>query len=322
MKNTSKRFYLLLMLAVVTSTLFIYSCKKDNEDVTLPPIGGYNTSDEIAPTNLIAKWTFDNTLTEKISNLTGTGTSTAFGTGIKNQAYQGSSTEARYAIYDAGTKIPALNSYTISFWMKSDQTIPNPDPDPVQGKGTQGIFALADATDFWGGINLFLEQNGTNADTIKVKLLVKNKRAGVVWQGQDAVYSVPASVGKWVHITYTYDASTSKVTVYKDGQQGGTKSLSGPYGPYDGSNTLYANDPGSSTNVNGAPTWGLIELPAATKMVIGAHQFGTVPPLNTGGTPQSWATTYAGLLDEFRIYNKALTSSDVSSLYALEKAGR
>lgn len=57
-------------------------------------------------------------------------------------------------------------------------------------------------------------------------------------------------------------------------------------------------------------------------MVIGAHQFNTTPALNTGDTPQSWATNFAGQLDEFRIYNKALNSTEVNSLFQLETTGR
>jgi hypothetical protein len=152
-------------------------------------------------------------------------------------------------------------------------------------------------------------------------LFWRNKRSGVVWQGQDPNFYVPASVGRWVHVVYTYDATTSKVIVYKNGVKGGTGSLTGPYGPFNGENTLYANDPGGATNPNSAPLHGVVQLPVAGKMIIGACQFSTTPSLGSAGA-QPWATTFRGLLDEFRIYNKALSSSEVESLYQLEAAGR
>ena len=324
MKKVTSRFPLfvsgMLMLGFVT----INSCD-DNDDPPLPPIGGYNTSDEVASANSVAKWSFDGSLTESKANLTGTSTNTAFVAGKKGQAYEGSSSQARYAVYDVSPGVQGASSLTIAFWMKVPQTVPG-DTVVVQGKGAQGIFALNNPADFWGGINLFVETNQTSAgvpnpDTVRVKLLWQNKRAGVVWQGQDPIFSIPAAVDQWVHVAFTYDATSSVVTVYKNGAKGGSKSLSGPYGPFDGSNTLYASDPGGVANPNAAPLHGALQFPTATKMVIGANQFSTNPSLGSAGA-QTWATTFRGLLDEFRIYNKGLSSSEVESLYQLESAGR
>ena len=311
---------------ILIAIVIVASCSKKT-DPGLPPIGGYNTSDEVASANSIAKWSFDGSLTESKANITGTSTNTAFVTGKKGQAYEGSSSQPRYAVYNVSPAVQSLSSMSISFWMKAPQSENNTAVDPVQGKGVQGIFALNNQTDFWGGINLFVETNNTlaglpNPDTLRVKLLWQNKRPGVVWQGQDPMFSVPAAVNQWVHITFTYDAATSIVTVYKNGAKGGTKSLTGPYGPFDGGNTLYANDPGAATgNPNAAAFHGALQFPVAAKMVIGANQFSTNPSLGSAGA-QPWATTFRGLLDEFRIYNKALSASEVESLFQLEDAGR
>ncbi len=326
MKNVTSKFPLVVSGILLIGLVNITSCDK-NDDPGLPPIGGYNTSDEVAATNNVAKWTFDGTLTESKANLTGASTNTAFVAGKKGQAFEGSSTQARYAIYDVNAGVQNSSSLSLAFWIKAPQNEPNTAPDPVQGKGVQGIFALNNTADFWGGINLFVENYNTvaglpNPDTLKIKLLWQNKRAGVVWQGQDPQFIIPGGVNQWMHIVFTYDAASSIVTVYKNGVKGGSKSLTGPYGPFDGSNTLYANDPGAATgNPNAAPLHGALQFPVATKMVIGANQFSTNPSLGSAGA-QSWATTFRGLLDEFRIYNKALTASEVESLFQLEDAGR
>lgn len=313
-----------LLASVAIVSVFASSCS-NNDDPDLPPIGGFNNSDEVAAANLTAKWAFDGSLTESKGNITGTSTNTAFGAGAKGQAYQGSSTEARYAVYNVNPNVQSLSSMTFSFWINAPANVSNPDPTPVPGKGIQGIFSLTDPTDFWGGINLFIENNERNGvqntDTLRLKLFWRNKRAGVVWQGQDPNFYVPASVGQWVHVVYTYDAASSKVVVYKNGVKGGTGSLTGPYGPFNGENTLYANDPGGATNPNGAALHGAVQLPTAGKMIIGACQFSTNPSLGSAGA-QPWATTFRGLLDEFRIYNKALSSAEVDALYQLEAAGR
>jgi len=310
----------LIVLALIAISV---SCSKSNNDVQLPPIGGYNSADEVAAANLVAYWSFDGNLTESKASLAGTGTNTAFAAGKKGQAYQGSSSEARYAIYDASAGVKALDSYTFSFWMNSD-SMKKPLADPTQGYGAQGIFTLANAPGFWGGINIFIENRGDNdGDSLKVKFFTSNTRAGVVWKDQSPLVWVPAARNQWVQVVGTYDASTSRFTAYINGAVGGKIDV--PYGPVaDGTYILYANDPGGLANPNAAPLHGDIVLPASTQMAIGTHQFTTTPPLNAagGGTPQPWATTYAGLLDEFRIYNKALSSSEVNSLFQLESAGR
>ena len=321
MKKLTFKFSVPVILAISLIAVFINSCSKSNSDVTLPPINGYNNADEVAATNLVAYWSFDGNLTESKQNLSGTGTNTAFTTGKKGQAYQGSSTQARYAIYNAGTALPALDSYTFSMWINSD-SMKLPLADPTQGYGAQGIFTLVNTTDFWGGINIFIENRGAgDGDSLKLKIFTNNTRAGVVWKGQSPIIWIPAARNQWVHLVATYDAASSRFTAYINGALGGKMDV--PYGPVTGGTTLfYANDPGGLDNPNSAPLHGDIVLPASTQMAIGTHQFTTTPALNTGGTPQPWATTYAGLLDEFRIYNKALSSSEVNSLYQLESAGR
>jgi hypothetical protein len=57
-------------------------------------------------------------------------------------------------------------------------------------------------------------------------------------------------------------------------------------------------------------------------MGFGAFQFQTDPPLTHAASAQSWATNFAGKLDEFRIYDRALTGQEVSALFQLEKQGR
>jgi len=67
--------------------------------------------------------------------------------------------------------------------------------------------------------------------------------------------------------------------------------------------------------------YGPLKFPT-TEAVIGTWQFQTNPSLTTSATAQSWAESYTGLLDNFRLYNKALSAAEVSALYNLEKLGR
>ncbi len=320
MKQTISYFF---AGAMFISTLTMTSCKSSSDDPGLPPIGGYNSSDDVAAANSVAKWSFENNLTESKQGLVGVGTNVGYAAGKKGQAWQGSGSQARYAVYTSPAAFAAsLTSYSIAFWMNTD-TMKLPLGVPTTGYGAQGLLAIVDEANFWGGVNLFIEnRNPADNDTLKLKLDVRNIRTGVIWQGQNPILRIPNSRNTWVHVVLTYDGVSGSFSAYLNGALGG-KITDAPYGPYPNSTYIqYASDPGGVTNPNGAPVHGAIQLPISTKLVIGSHQFTTTPALNTGGTQQSWATTYAGLMDEVRIYKSSLSSSDVSALYQLELAGR
>lgn len=326
MKNS--KIYIFLVAILFTLQLFV-SCTKDSIDKTNSPIpyeaiGGYTNSDDIAPSNLVAKLSFENNLTDSKNNITGSmGTNIAYATGVKGNAYNGSNSEERYAIADASSAITTLNNYTISFWMNTANTV---DPaTPGQGKGAQGIFTIVRPLEFWGGINLFLENpDSAFPNRIRLKLGVENGRAGVAWRGQSVIMNLDNNLNTWIHVTFTYDSATSLVTGYLNGQL--AANLSGfAYAPANGvvgSAPWFADNPGGIDNPNNAPKYGGFEMVGTNgKVVFGTHQFETTPPQNNG-SQQDWATSYAGLIDEFRIYNTALSVNDVRSLYLLEKDNR
>ncbi|MNT26194.1 hypothetical protein D3C72_1617530 [compost metagenome] len=244
--------------------------------------------------------------------------------GIKGNAYSGSSSQERYAFGDATAKITALNSFTISFWMNTANTVA-PGGSPGQGKGAQGIFSIVRPLEFWGGLNVFLE-NPDNAfpNRLRLKLGVENGRVGVVWRGQSAMMNIDNGLNKWIHVVFTYNAATSVVSAYVNGAF--AANLTGfayaPAGGVGGSATWYADNPGGLDNPNNAPKYGDFEMTGTNgKVVFGTHPFETTPPLNNG-SQQDWATSFAGLMDEFRIYDAALPLNDVKALYLLEKDNR
>jgi hypothetical protein len=56
-----------------------------------------------------------------------------------------------------------------------------------------------------------------------------------------------------------------------------------------------------------------------SKFIIGGYQQHLGAPW---GAPDGWMLNYTGLMDEFRIYNAALTDNEVVALYKLEKDNR
>ena len=66
MKKLTLKFTGLALVATALMAVISTSCSKDNNDVTLPPINGYNSADQVAAANLVAHWAFDGNLTESV----------------------------------------------------------------------------------------------------------------------------------------------------------------------------------------------------------------------------------------------------------------
>lgn len=153
---------------------------------------------------------------------------------------------------------------------------------PVQG-GAQGVFAISKSTKFWGNLEFFLE-NLNNGDEAFIKIHMYNEE-----KEQWIEEKVPDVLNKWSHLAFTYDETNSKAILYVNGEVALEKILDGGnYGP------LKFND--------------------VTGLVIGSFAFETDPTLASHGA-EPWAKSFNGALDQFRIYTKALTESEVQNLY-------
>jgi hypothetical protein len=106
----------------------------------------------------------------------------------------------------------------------------------------------------------------------------------------------------WRHVTWTYDAATSKAGWYVNGEK---KTL--PTGAED-----------RKGDAAGTPL-GALNFKNATKFIIGGWPNNLGAPFNA---PEPWMGNYTGALDELRIYNKALSAAEISALNTLERQGR
>jgi hypothetical protein len=57
-------------------------------------------------------------------------------------------------------------------------------------------------------------------------------------------------------------------------------------------------------------------------IVFGTPQFQTNPSLRIGASAQGWASFLTGQIDEVRVYNKALTASDLQAMIVLQGKGK
>jgi hypothetical protein len=290
----------LLLLTIMSFTACTKVDKGDDFPKGDPPpvAGGFTYSSEIAKTNLVGYWAFNGSLIDSVTGVSATNAGTTFDAGKKGQGYKGSATA--YATFNPSTTLQTLKSYTIAFWINS----------PVN-TGAIGIFTIARTDDFWGSLDIY-QDNGGTADKAVFKVHMFN--SAVPWGGQFTDAKV--NFGTWVHLTATYDATTSVFNIYQNGSAIGVNTAGNPGNTI--SPVLHGDDPA----ILPPKLYGNLNFVNATKMAFGAFQFQTTPSLTAGASSQSWATNFAGNLDEFRIYNRALTGQEVSALYQLEKQGR
>lgn len=284
----SKISSFLLAIGITGSLVFGFSSCSDEEE-KLPAIGGFNTSDEVAASNLVAHWAFEGDGKEKKSSSAPTASVGAtFSAGAKGKAVDFNS---GYLAYGEIAALNSLPNMTVSTWAKFDNN----------GTHPTCFFTMTRPNEWAGNINLMSETGWKKAgnDTLVVKGLVVTKVANNP-SFQDSRnepskggVQVPKGVNKWHQLVMTWDGATSNYKIYVDG--------------------VKVNNPEWEQR----GTTGPLSFFTPTKPVIGA--WGTNLP---GGTAEVWQKPMTGSVDELRVFNKALTDAEISALYQLEKAGR
>jgi hypothetical protein len=212
-----------------------------------------------------------------------------------------------------------MQSFTVSVWINT--------PQIASGGSEEAFFQLADSTQWQSNIHLGIIPS-TSTDTIKLGLKMQNWPGGAAISYQTYYMDayLDTAVSKWTHVVVTYNGASSTVNVYENGT---VIPVEGPYTTYPGyvGLEMFQADPGTppaggtpNSNPNGATPWGNLQFKYATGIVFGAWSVNTVPPLSDNGT-EPWAGNYLGAMEHLRVYNTALSASDVKSLYILEQAG-
>ena len=304
MKKVTKNLSLLLAGGIVLSMVTMSSCKKKSSDPILPPIGGYNNSNEVAASNLKAHWSFDGSVNESISaTAPSTTLRSSFVTGIKGQAVH---LDSGYLLYPASAVLGStvLGSNTVSCWIYTDN----------QGAGsrTTSVFALALAgalqTDWnMGPVNMYLENGRPTSydDTLVLHGAFATYVAGNRLGGdnindygvREVDFKTVRGTNKWVQYILRYDGAGSFVDIYANGVLVSNANFRFKYtGP-----------------LPGVP-FGPIALPSVstqTQVLVGGF------PNNTTGFSasaiQGWQGLYRGNIDELRFYNKALTAAEITA---------
>jgi hypothetical protein len=196
--------------------------------------------------------------------------------GVTGNAIQGAAGAQVY--YLGANDFPSTaQSFTVSVWEKRNG-MPNGE--------AEFLFSLASSNSYWAGTTLmtFFDHAGAGAtnDLAVVTMVAVDKDVNDNWFSWGGSNRIPGiQDNKWHHLAFVYDASTSKLTLYVDG-------VANPNVPQWGSH--------GGVNMDGS--------------TVTALKIGTRPKEDLG-----WGRSWTGGIDQFRLYNKALSASEVLALY-------
>lgn len=274
--------------------------------------GGSNPTDsssnDVAKSNLIAHWTFDDTKKEDSSNAvpeTSTGT-TAYVTGKIGKALQLTGSYMIYPVMPKLNNATALaNGFTLSFWAQLPAT-----------SSFTSIFQLnGNIGDIFGLVQFAHRKNPDPAVPGSSGLdfdgaLTHVNGTGTHSTGFDAMLEGSGFLStptEWIFVTMTYNDATRKITYYGNGTKLGDKAVATTVIPAAEKFELVTtnSNPGVSTS----------------KVSFGA--LNTNPPFAVGPAPASWqGTSLTGTLDDVRLYDKALSDVEIQTLYTRGNAGK
>src|SRR5262249_43516185 len=155
-------------------------------------------------------------------------------------------------------------------------------------------FSLKDDSYDWSHSALFMMiEHGTATEaTVKVGIMDQ-------WmEFPDAnKLKKPILDGNWHHWAIVYDEKTSKVSNYFDGD-------------------VVADAPAGATDVkNGANPRAKLDLTKTTNLIVG----GWNKHAGVTGPTDDWVSSFAGSMDQFRIYGTVLTPAEIKDLFTKKK---
>jgi concanavalin A-like lectin/glucanase superfamily protein len=283
------------MLLAAGCVVAIASCQKMNR----PALGNYPTDTPVTPTTPLRFYTsFDSTseadkqinirFKDSISNYPSffPDKSITAVTGIHGTAMKGSLGNAVKYI-SANDFAAAAQSFSMAIWIKAPG-VPHTNPEFVMSLvdkdywHNSGIFLLFDHDQCCGG-----GTQVSTADSANVSFAVKDN--WYTFHGTDRIPKLYDQ--QWHHLVFVYDQSTSKLTTYLDGHAMTNLSAA-------------ATTTGLTGPVNFTPA-------SVSNLVLG----GWNKHVGISGPTDDWIDSFPGLIDQFRLYTKALSASEVLALY-------
>lgn len=317
MKKVKSKMSYWLIAAGSIALFGIASCSKSSSNNNNPPppvlIGGYASSDSVAASNLVGYWPFDANANDAKGGLTATavGSGVTFGSaGVRGNSYQG--TQGAYftlAVPSGGGAYTSIGSYSESVWFKL----------AGQDSVTQGMFFLSGASTQDEMVTEIESYKPVSLDSIKIHTGFDDLNSPAYQRFIPETFDTMA-IGKWVHMVITYNGGTGEYIVYQNAKATGTNTAFSPTTPpnqpypfpgyYNTPNILYTD--GTKATLLG-PIGFTSDAP--TTIIIGSWPDGLFGQVAV-------KTCFVNQMDELRIFNKALTQTEVTGLFLNGQAGR
>ena len=284
------------------------SCKKDDND---NPDDGKIDPSTIATSNLIAYFSFEGNGNDAIGNMTPSNASTTtvtFPDGRRGKCFQGTDNGLKSGLLytlPASSKLKTLKAFTVSLWLKM---VPN--TAATTDVPEQMVFHMDGTGDWiWGNLFLLQHRNWPQGENEQARNFAEMdcyfwKDNAPAWKGQrgNGWFLDVASAPQWRHIICTYDNVTSQFHAYVNG----THVTAFDGSEYKGIDRKQEED--------GAPL-GDLKFVNPEHLAIGAW---CDRLKGTSLQEDAWASPYKGQMDEFRIYDRALSTQEVKDLYDAE----
>jgi hypothetical protein len=204
--------------------------------------------------------------------------------GVEGKAVQGVDQQA--ILYPSANDFDKASSFTIAFWEKN--SVPT-------GGSPQFVFSLA-SKDYWHQSGLFLlvdhDGAGSTADSTALSLVIQDN--WFVTHGSEKLAGHLLN-GNWHHFAITYDQTTSRISYYVDGQKATNVSAA------------------SSTWLDGNKPHGAISFTDIYAFVLGG--WNKHANLGNGAPTDAWIQSWQGGLDQFRLYGRVLSDTEIMALY-------
>jgi hypothetical protein len=304
-----KKYLVFAFTAMLTSGLFV-SCNGNDDPID----DGKIDPGTIAKDNLIAYWGFEDSPVDAIAQRGVATSAVKYTAGRRGKAYQGGNNS--YISFDlsATDKLATLKQFTVAAWVKAPK---------VTDKGI-GMFFQLTGTEFLGSFAFFQENvwgdGGNDNDFLGLKTFFSKKMQNEGdWVGHDwKVDNEKFTADKWFHVVHNYDNATSKASIYVNGQL-----LMVTKGPYS-LETRYRRNPDPiiedeviiDENPNNVPKLGDLDFTLKASGNKGIIGFWANRAFD--GAEDDWMGYFYGMLDELRIYDKALSEQEIKDLYDAE----
>jgi hypothetical protein len=263
-----------IILGALIAVLAVTSCQK----MSRPALGDYPQDASPAGGPLKFYVAFDGSTSDSLMNAVDSTKANfplenPFKTidGVSGKAVEG--VDQKIIKYSNTNGFTAASSFAVSFWEKHDGA--------AIGEA-QFVFSIPSNAGHWSGGTMFLifDNNGAGStrDSAVLKFMVFDQ-GGENWfelTGNNRMPNVQDN--QWHHIVFSYDETTSNMSVYRDGEL--YKTLA------------WATH--GKVNIDGSKVTGFY---LGGKCVSG------------------WGQSWIGGLDQFRLYGKALTGAEVTDLY-------